>query len=107
MDSQLYQIDNSLLLDNSNDALNMVNAISVLTAHPACRTIKIATGYWDIPGTSLVLKTLEQFLHKEGTKVQLLIGADPVARVNQLKIHFIRMPNFLRITSSGIFTNWR
>lgn len=85
MDSQLYQIDNSLLLDNSNDALNMVNAISVLTAHPACRTIKIATGYWDIPGTSLVLKTLEQFLHKEGTKVQLLIGADPVARVNQLK----------------------
>lgn len=41
MDSQLYQIDNSLLLDNSNDALNMVNAISVLTAHPACRTIKL------------------------------------------------------------------
>ena len=85
MDSQLHHIDNSLLLDNSNEALNMVNAISVLTAHPACRTIKIATGYWDIPGTSLVLKTLEQFLEKEGTKVQLLIGADPVARVNQLK----------------------
>ena len=85
MDSQLYNIDNSLLLDNSSDALNMVNAISVLTSHPSCKTIKIATGYWDIPGTALIVSKLREFLQKEGTKVQLLIGADPVVRVNQLK----------------------
>lgn len=85
MDSHLFNIDNSLLLDNSCEALNMVNAISVLTSHPSCKTIKIATGYWDIPGTALVLDKLKEFLQKEGTMVQLLIGADPVVRVNQLK----------------------
>ena len=85
MDSQLYNIDNSLLLDNSSDALNMVNAISVLTSHPSCKTIKIATGYWDIPGTALIVGKLREFLQKDGTKVQLLIGADPVVRVNQLR----------------------
>ena len=85
MDSQLHDIDNSLLLDNSSDALNMVNAINVLASHPACHTIKIATGYWDIPGTALVLNALKEFLQKDGTQVQLLIGADPVVRINQLK----------------------
>ena len=85
MDSQLHDIDNSLLLDNSSNALNMVNAINVLVSHPACHTIKIATGYWDIPGTALVLNALKEFLQKDGTQVQLLIGADPVVRVNQLK----------------------
>lgn len=85
MDSQLHNIDNSLLLDNSSDALNMVNAINVLASHPSCRTIKIATGYWDIPGTALVLSKLKEFLQKEGATVQLLIGADPVVRINQLK----------------------
>lgn len=85
MDSQLYNIDNSLLLDNSSDALNMVNAISVLASHPSCNTIKIATGYWDIPGTALIVSRLRAFLQKEGTKLQLLIGADPVVRVSQLK----------------------
>ena len=85
MDSQLHNIDNSLLLDNSSDALNMVNAISVLASHPSCRTIKIATGYWDIPGTALVLDKLKDFLQKDGTQIQLLIGADPAVRINQLK----------------------
>ena len=85
MDSQIHHIDNSLLLDNSSDALNMVNAINALASHPACHTIKIATGYWDIPGTALVLGRLKEFLRKDGTQVQLLIGADPVVRINQLK----------------------
>lgn len=63
----------------------MVNAISVLASNPVCKTIKIATGYWDIPGTSLVVEKLKEFLQHEDAKVQLLIGADPVVRVNQLK----------------------
>ena len=63
MDSQIHHIDNSLLLDNSSDALNMVNAINALASHPACHTIKIATGYWDIPGTALVLGRLKEFIN--------------------------------------------
>lgn len=85
MNLQLHDIDGSILLDNSSDALTMVNAISVLAANPVCKTIKIATGYWDIPGTSLVVDKLQEFLQRDGTKVQLLIGADPVVRANQLK----------------------
>lgn len=85
MNLQLHDIDGSILLDNSSDALTMVNAISVLSANPVCKTIKIATGYWDIPGTSLVVDKLQEFLQREGTKVQLLIGADPVVRASQLK----------------------
>lgn len=85
MNLQLYDINGSILLDNSSDALTMVNAISVLTSNPTCKTIKIATGYWDIPGTSLVVDKLKEFLQREGAKIQLLIGADPVVRVNQLK----------------------
>lgn len=85
MNLQLYDINGSILLDNSKDALTMVNAISVLASNPVCKTIKIATGYWDIPGTSLVVEKLKEFLQHEDAKVQLLIGADPVVRVNQLK----------------------
>lgn len=85
MNLQLYDINGSILLDNSKDALTMVNAISVLASNPVCKTIKIATGYWDIPGTSLVVEKLKEFLQREDAKVQLLIGADPVVRVNQLK----------------------
>lgn len=85
MDTPLHDITNSLLLDNSSNALTMVNAIKVLAANPACRTLQIATGYWDIPGTTLVLAALQDFLRRDGTRVQLLIGADPVVRISQLK----------------------
>lgn len=85
MDSTLHPIDTSILLDNSTDALTMVNAIKFLTSHPSCHTIKIATGYWDIPGTALILDKLKEFLLRPNTKIQLLIGADPVVRINQLK----------------------
>ena len=63
----------------------MVNAISVLASHPSCKTIKIATGYWDIPGTALIVSSLRAFLEKEGTVLQLLIGSDPLVRADQLK----------------------
>ena len=85
MDSPLHQIDNSLLLDNSTDALTMVNAIKFLASLPSCNTIKIATGYWDIPGTALVVEQLKDFMKRPDAKVLLLIGADPVVRANQLK----------------------
>ena len=85
MESTLHPIDTSILLDNSTDALTMVNAIRYLSSLPSCHTIKIATGYWDIPGTALVMDSLKEFLLRPHAKVQLLIGADPVVRANQLK----------------------
>ena len=39
--------------------------------------IQIATGYWDIPGMTLVIDELTSFLEREGTSLELLIGKDP------------------------------
>lgn len=63
----------------------MASAIKGLIACQECNTIKIATGYWDIPGTALVLQQLKEFLRREGTQLQLLIGTDPVVRAYQQK----------------------
>ena len=72
------------LIDNT-DHLKMVDRIRKCIADERCTVIKIATGYWDIPGTALLLSELKDFLKKEGTKLQLMIGSDPIARVEQLK----------------------
>lgn len=78
-------LSTSTLLDNSNDQIRMVSAIANLISNPSCLHIKIATGYWDIPGTSLLLNQLKDFLNRDGATVQLLIGSDPVVRAAQLK----------------------
>ena len=71
------------LLDNSSSELQVASAIKDLVSAKDCQTIKIATGYWDIPGTALVLQELKAFLQKPGTRLQLLIGTDPVVRASQ------------------------
>lgn len=76
-------ITNSTLIDNSTDTLKMVSVVGNLIDDPRCRLLRIATGYWDIPGTALLLANLQQFLQREGTKVQILIGSDPVVRAAQ------------------------
>lgn len=63
----------------------MVSTVGDLIQSEECSTIKIATGYWDIPGTSLVTTQIRAFLQKPGTKLQLLIGTDPVVRAAQQK----------------------
>lgn len=73
------------LLDNSSSELQVASAIKDLVSAKDCQTIKIATGYWDIPGTALVLQELKAFLQKPGTLLQLLIGTDPVVRASQQK----------------------
>lgn len=73
------------LIDNSNDSLRLVNTIKKCIVDTKCETIKIATGYWDIPGTVLVYHELKDFLAKEGATLQLLIGADPIVRHNLLE----------------------
>ena len=78
-------ITNSTLIDNSSDALKMLSIVGNLIDSQECNMLKIATGYWDIPGTALLLDHLKRFLQKENTKVQILIGSDPVVRASQQK----------------------
>lgn len=76
---------NNTLIDNSIN-LKMVDMLKQCISAPTCKIIKIATGYWDIPGLSLVRNELKAFLEKEGTEFQLLIGTDPLIRATQIKI---------------------
>ena len=48
-------ITNSTLIDNSSDALKMLSIVGNLIDSQECNMLKIATGYWDIPGTALLL----------------------------------------------------
>ena len=75
---------NKTLIDNSAN-LKMVNALRECISASGTTTIRIATGYWDIPGTSLVVEQLKEFLEKEGTRLQLLIGKDPYVYAKMLK----------------------
>ncbi len=61
----------------------MVSAVRELMLDHRCNTLKIATGYWDIPGTTLLLDQLKEFLRRDGTILQILIGTDPLVRLQQ------------------------
>lgn len=73
------------LIDNSNERLTLVNTIKEYIVNTNCKSIRIATGYWDIPGTALIYQELKSFLSKNDVTLQLLIGSDPIVRSNQLK----------------------
>lgn len=72
------------LIDNSNEQLSMVHTLKECIAQNV-NHIRIATGYWDIPGTALIADELEEFLQKEGSLLQLLIGKDPYVYASQVK----------------------
>ena len=72
------------LIDNS-DQLKMVDTLQKLISNPNCKIIKIATGFWDIPGLTLVYPQLKDFLERDDTELQLLIGTDPIVRAYQLQ----------------------
>lgn len=42
-----------------------------------------ATGYWDIPGTALLLPELNNFLDNGG-KIRMIIGQEPTVREYQI-----------------------
>ena len=65
------------LIDNSSDALSMQNYIKRCILAEGIDKIQIATGYWDIPGMTLVLDELTSFLERDGTSLEHLIGRDP------------------------------
>lgn len=75
---------NKTLIDNSAN-LKMVSVLRECISMPEMDTIRIATGYWDIPGTALVVSELQEFLERKGTKLKLLIGKDPYVYAKMLK----------------------
>ncbi len=72
------------LLDNTPE-LKVVDKIKeVITKHDI-KKIMIASGYWDLPGTALIVKELKALLGKDGTNIKLLIGKDPSIYYSQLE----------------------
>ena len=65
------------LIDNSSDKLSMQTYLKRCILAEDVDKIQIATGYWDIPGMTLVIDELTSFLEREGTSLELLIGKDP------------------------------
>ena len=75
---------NKTLIDNSAN-LKMVDTLKECISTQGMDTIRIATGYWDITGTALVVDELEKFLAIEGNKLKMLIGKDPYVYAKMLK----------------------
>lgn len=71
------------LIDNS-EQLQMQQTLRDCFSIEGLQIVRIATGYWDLPGMALILEQLRTFLQKEGTKLQLLIGKDPYIYANQV-----------------------
>ena len=65
------------LIDNSKDGYNMTDAIKSCLSDKRVKEVYIATGFWDLRGTTLVYDELAEFLSREGSKFHLLIGKDP------------------------------
>ena len=77
-------MDNTLI-DNSTEQLSMLKTLKECFATDDISTVRIATGYWDIPGLALLASDIRNFLEKENTKLLLLIGKDPYVYASQVK----------------------
>ena len=78
----MRKIENTLI-DNSKDFL-LVGYLRDIIASGECNHIRIATGYWDLPGTKLLYEELVPFL-ESGGKVDIMIGQEPQLRTYQLR----------------------
>ena len=75
----------------------MCHTLKTLFAGDGFHTVRIATGYWDIPGLALVESEIRTFLQREGTQLHLLIGKDPYIYASQVKNPTLNYPNdFIR-----------
>lgn len=72
------------LIDNSSETLSMQTYLKRCIMAEGVDKIQIATGYWDIPGMSLVLNELTTFLERKETSFELLIGKDPYVYASML-----------------------
>ena len=55
---------NNTLIDNSTEQLSMLSTLKECLALQDINTVKIATGYWDIPGLALLTDEIKDFLEK-------------------------------------------
>ena len=76
---------NNTLIDNSTAQISMLYTLKKCLALQDICTVKIATGYWDLPGLALLTDDIKAFLEKEGTKFLLIIGKDPYVYASQVK----------------------
>ena len=72
------------LIDNSTGNLSMTNILRRCIAADGLKEIKIATGYWDIPGIALVVEQLRSFLEREDSKLKIVIGREMFVYANQV-----------------------
>ena len=84
---------NNTLIDNSTDALSMQTYLKHCISKEGIDHIRIATGYWDVPGMALVADELRAFLDREGTRLQILIGKDPYVYASHLKDQTQKFPD--------------
>ncbi|MBP5364627.1 MAG: DEAD/DEAH box helicase family protein [Bacteroidales bacterium] len=77
---------NNTLIDNSTEALSMTAVLRECINTNGIDTIRIATGFWDLPGMALVESELRQFLVANPEhKLKLLIGKDAYVYASMLK----------------------
>lgn len=60
------------LIDNSSDSLSMQTYIKRCILAEGIDKIQIATGYWEIPGMTLVLNELTSFWNVTGHRLNFL-----------------------------------
>ncbi len=82
------------LIDNSEE-LHLVKYLKDMICSREFNHVRIATGYWDLPGMNLVYNELRQFL-EEGGHLDIMIGEEPQLRSYQLREEYQgrRFPDF-------------
>ena len=78
----MKKIENTLI-DNSKDFM-LVDYLHDIIQSGDCNHIRIATGYWDLPGMKLLEDVLKDFLGNGG-RLDILIGQEPELRTYQLR----------------------
>lgn len=76
---------NKTLIDNSEN-LKMVDKLKECFSDSCINTVRIATGYWDIPGMALLIDSLKAFVQRDGAKIKLIIGKDPYVYANMMQL---------------------
>ena len=80
----MTMIRNGRLIDNSSEELSMKKHLKEILSYDGIKTLKIATGFWDMNAMQMVFAELKAFLEKEGTSFQLLLGKDPYVYASQI-----------------------
>lgn len=81
------------LIDNSSEELHLVSCLRRLITSGNYRHIKIATGYWDLPGMKLIQDELQTFL-AGGGNLYIIIGKEPTLRDYQLRSDLTKEEKF-------------